>query len=264
MKHQGSHIITHIPNQRIGTIDIGVASKQKHHISALVEFDVTDARRLLKEPKNDGLSFTAWLVKCISQAIEENKQIQGIRYRRRKIMVFDDIDVTIMVERDMDGTKIPFPYVIRSTNTKTILDITEEIRNAQNQVLNQDEDFVLGEKKNARMMNMYARFPAWIRNIIWKKILKNPYTIKEQMGTVMVTSVGMVARIHGWLLPKSVHPVAFTIGSIVKKPFVYQGEISIRESLYVTVTIDHDVIDGAPAMRVLHKLTKLIESAHDL
>lgn len=264
MKYTGQYSIIDIPDQRIGTIDIGVASKSKHHISSLVTFDVTKARALLKEPHHATLSFTAWLLKCISTAIEENKQIQGIRYRRKKIMIFDDIDITIMVERDVDGIKMPFPYVVRKVQDKTIEEITNEIKSAQQQSIQGDQDFVLGEKKNAKMMRLYARLPAWVRNIIWKKILRNPYRIKEEMGTVMVTSVGMIGKIEGWLLPKTVHPIAFTIGSIIKKPGVYQGEISIREYIYVTATIDHDVIDGAPAMRVLTKLAKLIESGYGL
>lgn len=264
MKRDYSHKIIGIPNQRIGTIDIGVASKRKHHISALVEFDVTDARTLLKAPEHKTVSFTAWIIKCISHAIEENRQVQGIRYKRRKILIFDDIDVSMMIEREMNGEKIPFPYVIRNTQTKTVHDISFEIRQAQYQEVSEKEDFVLGEKKNARLMNLYAKLPAWMRNFMWKVILKNPYTIKENMGTVMVTSVGMMGKIHGWIIPKSVHPVSFAVGSIVKKPMVHRGEIEIREQLFITVTIDHDVLDGAPAMRILNKLGKLLESGYGL
>lgn len=84
------------------------------------------------------------------------------------------------------------------------------------------------------------------------------------MGTVVITSVGMMGKINGWVIPVSVHPLCFAIGSIVKKPGVIEDRIEIREYLYMTALVDHDVIDGAPAVRALSKLTKLIESGYGL
>ena len=84
------------------------------------------------------------------------------------------------------------------------------------------------------------------------------------MGTVMITSVGMMGKIDGWVIPVGVHPVCFAIGSIVKNPGIVNDNIEIREYLYMTVLVDHDVIDGAPAVRALSKLTKLIESGYGL
>ncbi|HZK60803.1 MAG TPA: 2-oxo acid dehydrogenase subunit E2 [Anaerovoracaceae bacterium] len=66
--------------------------------------------------------------------------------------------------------------------------------------------------------------------------------------------------INGWFLHKSVHPVSFGIASILKKPVVIENEIRIREILNMTILVDHDVIDGAPMVRLLNDLTKSIES----
>ena len=59
---------------------------------------------------------------------------------------------------------------------------------------------------------------------------------------------------------KSVHPISFGIGSVLKKPVVVKDEILIREILNMTILIDHDVIDGAPMVRLLNDLTKTIEN----
>lgn len=80
------------------------------------------------------------------------------------------------------------------------------------------------------------------------------------MGNVSITSVGMMGKIHGWFIPISVHPVCFGIGSVVKKPVVVNDKIEIREILYMTVLIDHDVIDGAPMARFISDLSKNIEN----
>ena len=80
----------------------------------------------------------------------------------------------------------------------------------------------------------------------------------------MITSVGMMGRVNGWVIPVSVHPLCFAIGSIIRKPGVVDDRVEIREYLSMTVLVDHDVIDGAPAVRVLSRLTKLVESGYGL
>ena len=40
-----------------------------------------------------------------------------------------------------------------------------------------------------------------------------------------------------------------TVGGITKKPGVVDDRIEIREFLDLTISIDHDVVDGAPKVR---------------
>ncbi|MDW7739041.1 MAG: hypothetical protein SCJ97_03140 [Bacillota bacterium] len=40
--------------------------------------------------------------------------------------------------------------------------------------------------------------------------------------------------------------------------------MEIRDYLHLTVLVDHDVIDGAPAVRALGRLTELVESGFGL
>ena len=266
MKHIGEYRTESFPSSRIGTIDIGAVSKMKHHIKALIELDVTDARKMITEIKrqNKNISFNSWLIKCISKAVEEYREIHGIRRGKRKIVIFEDIDISLMIEREIQGEKVPLPYVIRKTNEKSISAICGEIRSGQRQEIDGEGDFVLGEKKSGQLMKVYYSMPAFIRRMIWRHLIRSPFLTKQSMGTVMITSVGMAGKINGWVIPVSVHPLSFAVGSIVKKPGVADDRIEIREYLYMTVSVDHDVIDGAPAARILSKLTKLIESGYGL
>ncbi|MBP1761033.1 MAG: hypothetical protein H6Q64_575 [Firmicutes bacterium] len=84
------------------------------------------------------------------------------------------------------------------------------------------------------------------------------------MGSVMLTSVGMFSTFDGWVIPTSIHPLCFAVGTITKKPGVIDGEIAVREYLKMTVLIDHDVMDGAPAARFLSRLDELIQKAYGL
>ena len=266
-KNIGRYTIEEFPMSRIATIDIGQAGLKKHHVEALIELDVTEPRKLIREKKklSEKISFNAWLIKCISHVVEESKQIHGIRKGKRKIVIFDDIDISIVIERKVDGKKVPLPYIIRKSNEKSISHINAEIKDGQKQSIQTESDYVLGEeKRNNFVMKAYYCLPGFIRRFIWKGIINNPSLTKQNMGTVMISFVGMMGRVNGWMIPVSIHPLCFVIGSIVKKPGIVNGKIEVREYLFVTVLVDHDVIDGAPAVRALNKLTKLVESGFGL
>jgi pyruvate/2-oxoglutarate dehydrogenase complex dihydrolipoamide acyltransferase (E2) component len=54
------------------------------------------------------------------------------------------------------------------------------------------------------------------------------------------------------------------VGGIAWKPAVIEGRIEPREILNLTVTFDHDVVDGAPATRFVRRLVELIERGYGL
>jgi pyruvate/2-oxoglutarate dehydrogenase complex dihydrolipoamide acyltransferase (E2) component len=88
--------------------------------------------------------------------------------------------------------------------------------------------------------------------------------MKKRAGTVLVTAVGMFGKGAGWGIPLSIHTLTVTVGGIVEKPGVEDGRIGIREYLSVTISFDHDIIDGAPAARFARRLEELVESGYGL
>jgi pyruvate/2-oxoglutarate dehydrogenase complex dihydrolipoamide acyltransferase (E2) component len=91
-------------------------------------------------------------------------------------------------------------------------------------------------------------------------------TIAVSMGgTVALTSVGMFGGGHsGWGLSPTFHPLGLVVGGIAWKPAVVDGRIEPREILSLTVTFDHDIVDGGPATRFVRRLVELIESGYGL
>jgi hypothetical protein len=71
---------------------------------------------------------------------------------------------------------------------------------------------------------------------------------------------GVNISFNGWFIHRSVHPVSFGIGSVIKKPVVIDNEVRIRDILNMTVLVDHDLTDGAPMVRMLKDLTNYIEA----
>lgn len=266
MKNAGSFSLEEFPSSRIATIDIGNASQMKHYIKALIEIDVTKARNIIREKKksNENISFNSWLIKCISLVVDEFGDIHAIRKSKRKKIIFEDIDISIMVEREIKGKKVPLPYVIRKTNNKSISEIDIEIKSAMKQSIKDEGNNVLGGRKNKHLMKLYYSMPGFIRKGIWKRIINNPFMTKQNMGTVMITSVGMMGSINGWVIPFGIHPLSIAVSSIIRKPGVVEDSIEIREYLPLTISVDHDVIDGAPAIRALSKLNDLLANGHGL
>lgn len=248
------------PRSRIATFDTFAVGIQKHHVSAMLEFDVTDSRRKLQNLRRSGInvSFNAWIIKAIGSVIEKYPEAAAFLYNKTRLIIFHDINVSILIEKKIGDNRVPIPLVIEKINAKSASEITLEIEKAKNQELT-DKDIVLSKKSNISEI-LYYRLPGFLRRTIWKIMLRNPEFIYKKMGNVVITSVGMMGRINGWFIHKSVHPLSFGIGSVLKKPVVNDNEIKIREILNMTILVDHDVIDGAPMVRFLNDLTKYIES----
>ncbi len=80
-------------------------------------------------------------------------------------------------------------------------------------------------------------------------------------GTVALTSVGLFGGGHsGWAVSPTPEPLGLVVGGISWKPAVVEGRIEPREILNLTVTFDHDIVDGGPATRFVRRLVALIES----
>jgi len=250
------------PKTRIATLDALEIGRKKHHIKALLELDVTNARSLIKRYRaatNNKLSFTAWLIKTISATLEEFQTAHAYLKSKKKVAIFDDIDISITVESKYEGELVPLPYVVRQTNKKDMAEINNEIQNAKNQEVTKN-DVVLGQRKNKFATSLYYALPGILRRIVWKYILSHPKVANKNMGSVIITSVGMMGKVNGWFIYTSIHPISFGVSSIIKKPGVVNDKIEIREYLNMTVLMDHDVIDGAPMARFIARLADNIES----
>jgi len=261
MKKDALEVVPY-PLSRIGTVDLGKIALSKHHIAGLLEVDVTDVLAHVKKQRAEGqsLSFFAWMVKIISSAIERDRYMHGILGPRRRTVVFHDIDISVVVERVVQGKRVPLPLVIRKTNGKTAEDIAREIQAAQRQEIRNEGDYVLKENKISRTgMMVYYALPQFVRLFLLRRILRNPYRMKNLMGSVIITSVGTRGRLPGWVIPRTMHNVCFALGSIVRKPWVIQDRVEVRDILHLTVLFDHDVVDGGPAARFISRLAGRIQ-----
>jgi pyruvate/2-oxoglutarate dehydrogenase complex dihydrolipoamide acyltransferase (E2) component len=259
-----NYLFQNIIRSRIATFDIFDVGLKKHHINAMLEFDVTESRAKLREMRKNGkiVSFNAWILKVIGLVLKDHPEAAAYLYSKKRLIIFNDINISMIVEKKIGDSRVPVPLVIERVNEKSAQEITQEIERAKNQVLNSD-DIVL-QKQSDSYQKLYYCLPGFLRRLFWKLLLKNPKSAYKTMGNVAVTSIGMIGKINGWFIHKSVHPISFGVGSVLKKPVVVDNEIKIREILNMTILVDHDVIDGAPMVRFLEDLTDYLETGKEI
>ena len=68
----------------------------------------------------------------------------------------------------------------------------------------------------------------------------------------------------GWGIPIAPPTLMITVGGIATKPRYVNGTLEPRELLDVTISVDHDLVDGAPAARFARSLAELLENADAL
>lgn len=244
------------PSERNTIVDAGYLAARRHVIHGLIEVDVTRARQLLQEQAaqtGSALSFTAFVVACLARAVEAHPKVQAYLDWRRGLVLFKDVDVVTLIEPEAGRAAIP--HIIRAANQKTVREISDEIRSVQAKPER--------SAQSGGLVALGARAPRFVRMLFYRLLKLNPCWFKQSAGTVIVTSVGvMFGKSAGWgiiFLPH--HTLGVTVGGLGQKPGVYEGQIAIREYLSLTISFDHDMVDGAPAARFAKDFKELLESA---
>jgi pyruvate/2-oxoglutarate dehydrogenase complex dihydrolipoamide acyltransferase (E2) component len=234
--------------------------RHKPMIHGLLEVDVTRAREFLREHKattGESLSFTAFLIGCLGKAVDENKAVQAYRKGSKHLILFDDVDVYTPIERDVAGESQIMPSIIRAANHKTFREIHHEIRAAQVQDVAKAWERLKVLHWPLLLLLPVFRLMVWIGE-------SSPLVWKKYRGTVGLSTVGMFGNGAGWGIPLASHSLWITVGGIGEKPCVVDGQIAMQDYLSLTISIDHDMIDGAPAARLTQRLKELIESGYGL
>jgi len=257
-------IIDLTPGRRVwlNTLDL---SWTPHAIYGLLEVDVTVVRQFIAEHKartGETLSFTGYLTFCLARAVDDDKTVQAYLKSRKQIVIFDDVDVALMIEGQIGEKKALMGHIIRSANRKIFRQIHDEIRSVQSTPV----------PPGRGMPNWFrsAMLLPWplsrlVRVLLGMVVRRAPTILVSMAGTVAVTSVGMFGGGHsGWGLTPTGSSLGLVVGGTAWKPAVVEGRIEPREILNLTVVFDHDVIDGAPATRFTRRLVQLIESGYGL
>ncbi len=235
------------------------ATSRRNTIHNVTEVEISVPRSLMREYQSKGkeaISFTGYIAKCFADTITKyphfNSFIAG-----RNIIYINDIVISILVEREINHEIVPEPLVIHNCGNKSLLDIHSEIRGAQRDS---------GQNKHLGQLSGNS----WFRYIpgpflrAFVRIADKNKKMGTKYGKLAITSVGMYAKYPIWLIPHGSATVLLSIGSIHNKPVLINDKVENREHLNLTVSFDHDLIDGAPAARFMNDLISEISSGHSI
>ncbi|MBT3257257.1 MAG: 2-oxo acid dehydrogenase subunit E2 [Deltaproteobacteria bacterium] len=199
--------------------------QQTAQLTTFTEVDVTEMvgfRDIIREEyKKDDIriSYNDIIILAVSRALKRYP-IMNSTLVEDEILLHDSVNMGIAVALD-DGLIVP---VLRDADKKGLLQIAKETRilagNARKGNLSMDE--VTG-------------------------------------GTFTISNVSMF-QVDG-LTPilKPPETGILGIGRVKEKPAVYKGEIAIRSMMFLSLTFDHRVVDGAPANAFLETAARYLE-----
>jgi pyruvate/2-oxoglutarate dehydrogenase complex dihydrolipoamide acyltransferase (E2) component len=245
------------PTYRNDILDFLELGKSRNPVYALVEADITRASRILAERRDRGVrgnSTVGYLLWCIGRAVRKHPEIHAIR-RGRKLILFDDVDIALMVEKTLPGgERVPIHTIFRAVQKMPYSQIAAQLRSIK------EKDFselMIWERTRAFLRTL----PAFLRVAILKLFFLSPRRTKRSLGTVALTSVGMILRDRRfWPIPIGPYPCLIASGAA----YTASGSDGERTMLCLTIGVDHNLIDGAVGARFVQTLVELLEGATGL
>jgi hypothetical protein len=162
-----------------------------------------------------------------------------------------------MFEVQAGDERFPLAHVIRAVNKRPYRDIHDEIRSFQTARRRQPNPY-------ERLLPLYTFVPGPIRRLVWKTLLRSPHLAKQNIGTTILTAVGMFGDGGGWAITMPLYTLGVALGGIAQRPTLVGSQIEPREYLSLTLSFDHDIVDGAPATRFARRFKELLEGGYEL
>jgi pyruvate/2-oxoglutarate dehydrogenase complex dihydrolipoamide acyltransferase (E2) component len=228
--------------------------KRKHIAHVMLEADIGGIKERLAERRQRGqepISMTSYIAKSFACAIETDRRMQAYRLGKSRLVVFDDIDLAFMIEREWGGEPIPIFTILRAAQQKSAPDIHRALQAARDTPLGADGPM------NALEMQFFL-LPRFLRKAVWFVIRRNPYWFKDVAGTAAVTSMGMYTSGAAVGVPITPMTLTLTIGTIEKKPALQDGQLIERDVVHLCLSVDHDIVDGAPLMRFAERFKQML------
>lgn len=202
------------------------------HVTSFVEVDVTNmvvwrekVKQLFEKREGTKLTYTPMFLEVIASCLEQfpliNSSLQGDQIVYKK-----DINIGMATALPTGNLIVP---VIKGANQLSIVGITKAVNNLANAARNNQ--------------------------------LK-PTDTKD--GTFTVTNVGTFGSIMGTPIINQPQVAILALGAIKKRPVVVEtpsgDAIAIRHIMYLSMSYDHRIVDGAIGTQFLAAVAKACES----
>ena len=213
------------PKRKITADRMVLSKRTAAHVTTVFEVDMTKVvryRELNKDVmKREGihLTYLPFITLATARVLKEHPLLNA-SWTDEGIVQKNYINIGIAVSLE-DGLIVP---VIKDADKKDLLQLSKDIQDiatrARNKKLNLED---------------------------------------VQGGTFTITNYGLNGSLFGTpviLLPQV---AILGVGAVVKRPVVIDDAIAIRSMMYLSLSFDHRVMDGANADAFLHKVKDILE-----
>jgi len=216
----------------------------------LLDIDVTDARRLLSAQE---LSMTAFVVASVARAVVVHPAVHAYRDWRGRLVQHRHVDVQTLVEVATQEGPFGLVHVVRDADVRGVPEISAELR-----AVKQDPATTAAGRALGTIAPRAARVPGLFPALY--AVMGRSVRAHRLTGTVQVTAVGMFGGGGGFAIaPPTLASLSVVVGGLSRRPRVVDQHVVVRDVLDLTVTVDHNVVDGAPATRFGAELRRQME-----
>jgi pyruvate/2-oxoglutarate dehydrogenase complex dihydrolipoamide acyltransferase (E2) component len=218
----------------------------------LLEVDITEARRQLAD-HDPPLSLTAFVIAAVARAVAVHPEVHAYRNWRGQLVRHQHVDVQTIVEVPTEQGPFGLVHVVRDADIRGVVDISTELRGVKADLTSTGTGRAL-----QRLAPLAGHIPGLFP--VMYAVMRRSVRAHRLTGTVQLTAVGMFAAGGGFAIaPPTLASLLVVVGGWSRRPRVVGGEIAVRDVLDLTVSIDHNVVDGAPATRFGADLRRSME-----
>jgi pyruvate/2-oxoglutarate dehydrogenase complex dihydrolipoamide acyltransferase (E2) component len=240
-------------NRRLVTAAVR-AGRRMVPMIGLFQVDLAPARRILATT-DPPLSLTAYVVACVGRAAAAHPQVHAYRDWRGRLVEHRHVDVQVLIEVPTGQGPFGLVHIIRNADIRSVAEISEEIR-----AVRADPSSTGNGRLLAALAPALGTVPGLYRAMYAG--MSRSHRVHDAIGTVQVTAVGMFADGGGFAIaPPSLASLTVVVGGISSRPVEVDGHVETIEVLDLTVSIDHNVVDGAPATRFAADLRRIMQGA---
>jgi pyruvate/2-oxoglutarate dehydrogenase complex dihydrolipoamide acyltransferase (E2) component len=220
----------------------------------LFQVDITAARGMLAET-DPPLSLTSYVVACVGRAAANHPEVHAYRDWRGRLVEHHYVDVQVLIEVPTGQGPFGLVHVVRDADIRSVAEISAEIRAVKAHP---------ASAGNGRLLETLAptlgRIPGFYRAMY--AVMSRSHRLHDAIGTVQVTALGMFADGGGFAIaPPTLASLTVVVGGISNRPLDVGGHGEVIDLLDLTVSIDHNIVDGAPATRFAADLRRIMQRA---
>ena len=189
---------------------------------------VTELKNKLKESNSNDIKLTymPFFVKAVIKSLKSNKRINAsLDEETEDIVIKKDYNIGIATDTEQ-GLIVP---VIKKAQDKSISEIAKEIERLSR------------EAKSGKL------------------------EIEDTKGgTFTITNIGAIGGISSIPIVNYPEVAILAINKIMKKVVSWEDKIVVRDRVYLSLSFDHRVLDGADVARFLNSIRKYLEEPESL